>query len=199
MFNVRCVRGGAETAPTTRAQGLREAATKRADDESATQKKSDEPGEDRSGGVSLMAMTNNKGEIVANLVVTGKEMSFDGQQRLIRGPGYLQATEGHHFQLIAAAKHSDPLPANGISYIQVSLSVTLIAWDNEGTATTVEGIEPYVENSYNTKFKVIGKPSLRKGVLTLQLEGKRQLFVRPRFWHSARATGNVDFLFAKPQ
>jgi Tol biopolymer transport system component len=142
-----------------------------------------------SAQVSLMDMNNRNGETVARLFLTGKDASFDGQQRLTRGAGYMQATPGHHFNLLAFAKSSKG------RYDQVGLHITLIQWDDAGTTTAIDGIEPTADCGSGVSFKIVGKPSLKDGLVTLQLDGGKELTLQPRFWWAATVVGEVDFIF----
>jgi hypothetical protein len=129
------------------------------------------------GPIGLISITRGQKE-VATLFLTGKEAVFGPESRLVKGSGYMQAVPGE-FVHVVFNEHA----------AQMELEVTRIDWDETGTTTNVEGLDPVIKQSAGSEMRIkpaAVHPNVRNGVLTVALDTGVEFKLKMKFGYGAK-------------
>jgi hypothetical protein len=122
--------------------------------------------------IGLITMSR-AGRVVATIFLSGKEAVFGPESRLVRGPGYIQASPGEHFHVTCGDQDG-----------RVELDITKVAWDDNGNTTSVEGLLPTLPQSNGPDLRLkpgAGSPGVKNGILTVVLDSGAELQFKIRY------------------
>ena len=113
---------------------------------------------------------------LADLCITGPEASFDANDDLSKGSGYIKAKPDKLFYMVLAVRPSDA-HTNDLNVMLIRLWLTRIDFDDNAKATSVIIGKPVMDTSDGTELKLTstGKVTGTKGNITVSLEGGRKL------------------------
>jgi hypothetical protein len=145
----------------------------------------------------LINITDRSGETVATLYITGKEASFDSNQNLVKGSGYIQAEPGKSFTIVVTVFPSEARKKElGIS--QLSFKATRVDFGEEAKVRSLEGLSPTMTTIYGQELKIMSKGKLiaKNGIVAISLEGGHTLLLPLDSSLSVRIH-NADFLLKR--
>jgi hypothetical protein len=147
--------------------------------------------------IGLMDITDGSGKAIATLFITGKEASFDSNQKIFKGAGYIQAVTNQYIHIVFTIKHQKK-GEKDVNYSQMQLGVNRIDWDDDGKTTHISGINPTIEAMFSDGFKItsdLKTPSLTNGVLNVDIEKQGKVSLEIKFGDKGTVLGDKIFDF----
>lgn len=152
---------------------------------------------DTGAPLSIADVRNSKGEVVAEVWITGEKATVDGNFNVLEGPGYMEAAPGKYVHIVLVYERSKHIP-DALNFIQVKIGARRIAWDKTGMTTNVIGLKPYIESMFRKKYDItspLKDPVVKNGAIHLTVEGGHELRFRPKYHYKGEITGDGEFLF----